>query len=106
MARLFVGDLPWATTNEELSELFSKAGQVMSATIVQDKMTGKSRGFGFVEMSDGDASKAIEMLNGQEYGGRKLVVNEAKPREDRPRRSFGGGRGGYDRGHGRSDYND
>ncbi len=104
MAKLFVGDLPWATTNEELSELFSKAGQVLSATIIQDKISGRSRGFGFVEMSDEDAPKAIEMLNGQEYGGRKLVVNEAKPREDRPRRSFGGGRGGFSRG-GR-DYND
>lgn len=112
MAKLFVGGLPWATTNEELSELFTKAGQVNSASIIQDKMTGRSRGFGFVEMSDEDASKAIEMFNGQEYGGRKLVVNEAKPREDRPRRSFGGGNrgghrhGGYDRGHDRDEYND
>lgn len=113
MAKLFVGGLPWATTNEELSELFTKAGQVNSASIIQDKMTGRSRGFGFVEMSDEDASKAIDMFNGQEYGGRKLVVNEAKPREDRPRRSFGGGgnrggqrHGGYDRGHGRDEYND
>ena len=89
MAKLFVGGLPWATTNEELSDLFSQAGAVISAVVIQDKATGRSKGFGFVEMSDEDANKAKDMYNGQEYGGRTLVVNEARPMEDRPaRRTF------------------
>lgn len=97
MAKLFVGGLPWATTSDELNQLFSQAGAVTSAVVIQDKMTGRSKGFGFVELSDEDAKKAIEMFNGQEYGGRNLVVNEARPMEDRPKRSFGdrGGRGGH-----------
>lgn len=94
MAKLFVGGLPWATTSDELNQMFSQAGAVTSATVIVDKMTGRSKGFGFVEMSDEDAQKATEMFNGSEYGGRKLVVNEARPMTDRPRRSFG------DRGHG------
>ncbi len=94
MAKLFVGGLPWATTSDELNQLFSQAGAVTSAVVIQDKMTGRSKGFGFVEMSDEDAKKATEMYNGQEYGGRNLVVNEARPMEDRPKRSFGGDRGG------------
>ena len=89
MARLFVGGLPWATTNDELNDLFSQAGAVISAVVIQDKATGRSKGFGFVEMSDEDANKAKDMYNGQEYGGRTLVVNEARPMEDRPaRRTF------------------
>lgn len=90
MAKLFVGGLPWATTSDELNDLFTQSGTVTSATVIQDRMTGRSKGFGFVEMSDEDSQKAIEMFNGSDYGGRKLVVNEARPMEPRaPRRSFG-----------------
>lgn len=89
MAKLFVGGLPWATTSDELNQLFSQAGAVTSATVIQDKMTGRSKGFGFVEMSDEDSTKAIEMFNNSDYGGRKLVVNEARPMTPRPQRSFG-----------------
>jgi cold-inducible RNA-binding protein len=96
MAKLFVGGLPWATTSDELNQLFSQAGTVTSATVIQDRMTGRSKGFGFVEMSDDESAKAIEMFNNADYGGRKLVVNEARPMTPRPQRSFGD-RGG-DRG--------
>lgn len=93
--KLYVGGLPYSTSQDELQEAFAKAGAVVSASIIMDKMTGRSRGFGFVEMgSDGDAQKAIEMWNGQDFGGRKLTVNEAKPLEARPPRregNFGGG---------------
>ena len=100
--KLFVGGLPWATTNDDLKDLFSQAGTVASATIITDKMTGRSRGFGFVEFdNDDDATKALDMFNGKEYNGRNLVVNEAKPMTDRPQRS-GGGRGGF--GGGRDQY--
>ena len=93
--KLFVGGLPWATTNDDLKDLFSQAGTVASATIITDKMTGRSRGFGFVEFeSDADADNALNMFNGKEYNGRNLVVNEAKPMTDRPSRG-GGGRGGF-----------
>jgi cold-inducible RNA-binding protein len=96
MAKLFVGGLPWATTSDELNQLFSQAGAVISAVVINDRATGRSKGFGFVEMSDEDSNKAIEMFNGQEYGGRTLVVNEARPMEDRPKRSFGNRpRGGF-----------
>ena len=93
MAKLFVGGLPWATTSEELQQLFANAGTVVSAVVIQDKMTGRSKGFGFVEMSDEDAEKAKQMYDGQEYGGRTLVVNEARPMEPR-KPGFGGGNGG------------
>jgi RNA recognition motif-containing protein len=97
--KLFVGSLPWATTSDELKELFSQAGTVSSATIISDKMTGRSRGFGFVEFdNDEEADAAVAMFNGKEFGGRNLLVNEARPMADRPpRRSFGGGgdRGGH-----------
>ncbi|MBU6447691.1 RNA-binding protein [Patescibacteria group bacterium] len=96
MAKLFVGGLPWATTSDELNQLFSQAGTVTSAVVISDRMTGRSKGFGFVEMSDEDSQKATEMFNGSDYGGRKLVVNEARPMTERPKRSFGD-RG--DRGH-------
>lgn len=93
--KLFVGGLPWATTNDDLKALFSAAGTVMSATIITDKMTGRSRGFGFVEFeNDAEADAAVAQFNGQQYNGRALVVNEAKPMGDRPQRSFGGGGGG------------
>ncbi len=97
MAKLFVGGLPWATTSDELNQMFAQAGTVTSATVIQDRMTGRSKGFGFVEMSDEDAAKAIQMFNDSDYGGRKLVVNEARPMTPRPQRSFGdrGDRGGH-----------
>ena len=93
--KLYVGGLPYSTTQDELQNAFAKAGAVVSASIIMDKMTGRSRGFGFVEMgSDGDAQKAIEMWNGQDLDGRKLTVNEAKPLEARPPRREGGFGGG------------
>ena len=98
--KLYVGGLPYSTTDVELKEAFSKVGTVVSANVISDKMTGRSRGFGFVEMEDADADKAVETMNGQELGGRKITVNEARPMGDRPpRRNFdrGGNRGGGDR---------
>jgi RNA recognition motif-containing protein len=92
--KLYIGGLPYTTTQDELQEAFAKAGSVVSTSIIMDKMTGRSRGFGFVEMgSDDDAQKAIEMWNGQDFGGRKLTVNEAKPLEARPPRRESGGYG-------------
>jgi cold-inducible RNA-binding protein len=94
--KLFVGGVPWATTSDDLSQLFGQYGQVTSAVVITDKMTGRSRGFGFVEFAnDADADAAIAGQNEKEFNGRTLVVKEAKPLEDRPKRSFGGGRGGY-----------
>ena len=92
--KLYVGGLPYSTSQDELQNAFSKAGTVTSANIIMDKMTNRSRGFGFVEMAtDEDAQKAIEMWNGQDFDGRKLTVNEAKPLEARaPRREGGGDR--------------
>lgn len=89
--KLYVGNLPWSATADSLKEEFSKAGTVIGASIITDKMTGKSRGFGFVEMEDADADKAISMFHGQDMGGRALTVNEARPMAERPqgpRRSF------------------
>ena len=87
--KLYVGGLPYATTNESLKEAFAKAGAVISATVMIDKMTGRSRGFGFVEMEDADADAAIEMYNGKDLEGRRVVVNEARPMTERPpRRNF------------------
>lgn len=83
-AKLFVGSLPFSTTSEQLKEVFSKAGEVVEANVVMDKMTGRSRGFGFVEMSTEDAAKkAIAELNGTEVEGRKIFVSEAKPQAPR-----------------------
>jgi RNA recognition motif-containing protein len=95
---IYVGNLSFGTTEQELKDLFGQFGQVESASIIVDKATGKSRGFGFVVMPDDAASqKAIEELNGKEHGGRKLTVNQAKDREDKARRGggFGGSRGGF-----------
>ena len=78
--RLYVGNLPYKTDDESLKAQFSAAGQVSSAKVIQDRDTGRSKGFGFVEFAtDADANKAIEMFNGQEFEGRKLVVNVARP---------------------------
>lgn len=86
MKKLYVGGLPYSTTQDELSEFFSKAGKVASATIISDKMSGRSKGFGFVEMtSDEEAQAAIKMFNGTEMEGRKLTVDEARAKEERPR---------------------
>ena len=86
---IYVGNLSYSATERELTDLFGTFGDVTSATIIKDKMTGRSRGFGFVEMSDDiQGEAAIEALNEQEVGGRRLVVNQARPREERPRRSF------------------
>lgn len=93
--KLYVGGLPYSTTDTELKDAFSKAGAVSSAIVIMDKMTGRSKGFGFVEFaSDEDAQKAIDMWNGKDFGGRSITVNEARPMEDRPRRDFRGGGGG------------
>jgi cold-inducible RNA-binding protein len=94
--RLYVGGLSYSTQQDSLKNAFSQAGNVESATIIMDKMTGRSKGFGFVEMTnDDDAQKAIDMWNGKEFEGRTLTVNEARPMEPRAPRSggFGGGRG-------------
>ena len=93
--KLFVGNIDYSVTENDLQDHFSKAGTVLSVNIIMDRMTGKSRGFGFVEMSSQEeANKAVEELNSSELGGRKLTVNEARPMEERPR-SGGGGGGGY-----------
>ena len=92
-AKIYVGGLPYSTTEQELSDLFATHGAVVSARIITDKFTGQSRGFGFVEMSsDSEAGAAIAALNGTQFGGRSLTVNEARPQEPR---SGGGGRGGF-----------
>src|SRR3989344_8456148 len=96
--KLYVGGLPYSTTDDELKEHFVQAGSVESATVIMDRMSGRSKGFGFVEMaSDEEAQKAIEMFNGQDFGGRNLTVNEARPKTDSPR---GGGGGGFRGGRG------
>lgn len=99
--KLYVGNLPFSTSNSDLEELFASIGTVESATVVEDRETGRSRGFGFVEMaSQEEGTAAIEQLNGSDMNGRELKVNEARPRENRgfggPRGGGGGGgRGGY-----------
>ena len=98
MLNLYVGNLPYSVTDQELNDIFSEIGEVQSARVMNDRETGRSRGFGFVEMkNEDDGREAIEKLNGQDMGGRALVVNEARPREERPRGGgggFGGGGGG------------
>lgn len=89
-ARLFVGNLPYSVDSAKLEEMFSQAGNVASAQVLIDRMTGRSRGFGFVEMADDEGTqKAIDTLNNTDIDGRKIVVNIARPREERPER------GGY-----------
>jgi RNA recognition motif-containing protein len=92
--KVYVGNLPFSASGEELRALFEAYGEVTSATVVTDRETGRSRGFGFVEMGDDNARRAIEALNNHDMGGRPLVVNEARPREEGgPRRGGGGGNG-------------
>ena len=96
--KLYVGNLSFRVTSEDLQDYFAAAGAVESANVVFDRETGRSRGFGFVEMAtEDDANNAIAQFNGQEYDGRNMVVNEARPREDR---GGGGGYGGGNRGSG------
>lgn len=99
--KLYVGNLSYQMDSSELEQLFAQHGQVLSAQIINDRDTGRSKGFGFVEMAnDGEADSAIASLNGQQHGGRALTVNEARPREDRGGGGGGGG-GGYAGGGGR-----
>ncbi|HEX2270405.1 MAG TPA: RNA-binding protein [Pyrinomonadaceae bacterium] len=104
--KLYVGNLAFQTSSEELQQLFSQAGTVQSASVIEDRDTGRSRGFGFVEMaSPEEGANAISQFNGKEFNGRNLTVNEARPREDRGNRGGGGGgRGGYGGGGGRGGY--
>lgn len=100
--KLYVGNLSFQTTEAELRELFEEHGQVTSASLVMDRETGRPRGFGFVEFADAaSANKAIEALNGKNFGGRDLTVNEARARESRGPGGGGGHRGGGNRGGGR-----
>lgn len=99
--KLYVGNLPYNIDDATLRGLFEGFGEVHSARVVSDRDSGQSKGFGFVEMNDGDAQTAMNALNGQEHGGRTLRVNEARPQEPR---TGGGGRGGYGGGGGRGRY--
>ena len=95
--KIYVGGLPYAVRDEELKEFFAAAGNIESATVIMDRATNRSKGFGFVEFStDDEAQKAIEMFDSKDFGGRTINVNEAKPMEDRPRRDNTGG--GFGRG--------
>jgi RNA recognition motif-containing protein len=99
--KLYVGNLSFRTTSDELKDAFAAVGTVESASVIEDRDTGRSRGFAFVEMGTAEeAAAAIEQFNGKDFGGRNLTVNEAKPRENR---GGGGGRGGYGGGGGDRD---
>lgn len=107
--KLYVGNLSYNTTGDILKNTFSQAGAVESATVIMDKFSGRSKGFGFVEMSnDDEANKAIEMFNGKELDGRTMTVNEARPMEPRAPRGegggFRGGRGGFGGGHRKAEW--
>jgi len=94
MKSIFVGNLPWSVSNADLEAKFSEFGTVLSARVMTDKMTGKSRGFGFVDMEDADAEKAIAALSGYKWGDREITVNEAKPKTERRDGDRNGGRSG------------
>ena len=85
MKKIYVGNLPWRTTEAELQDFFAKFGEVQSVAIITDRETGRSRGFGFIELEDGAADKAISEADGKDFGGRPLRVNEAREGERRPR---------------------
>src|ERR671918_378683 len=94
--KLYVGNLAFQTSSNDLQQLFAQAGTVESASVIEDRDTGRSRGFGFVEMSSKEEGEAaISQFNGKEFNGRNLTVNEARPREDRGGNRGGGGRGGF-----------
>lgn len=96
--KLFVGSLSYSVNDDQLKDAFAAAGTVVSAKVIIDRETGRSKGFGFVEMSSDDEAKAaIDQLNGKEIEGRAIAVSEARPQENRERRSFGGGNGGGNR---------
>jgi RNA recognition motif-containing protein len=96
--KLFIGSLAWATNDDSLKDFFAGVGTVVSASVIMDRETNRSKGFGFVEMSSEEEAKAaVEQLNGKELDGRAIVVSEARPREERPRDGGGGGYGGGDR---------
>lgn len=97
-SRLFVGNLSYQTMEKDLQDYFAQAGVVTSVNVMMDKYTGKSRGFAFIEMSTAEeATKAVEMFQGKDLGGRPLTVNIARPKEERPPRQGGGGYRGHDR---------
>jgi RNA recognition motif-containing protein len=106
MKKIYVGNMPWSIDDDALAALFESHGEVLSAKVISDRETGRSRGFGFVEMDDANATAAIEGLEGHAVDGRTLVVNEARPRPDRGGRGGGGGggRGGYGGGGGGGGY--
>lgn len=96
--KIFVGSLPWAITSDMLRDLFAEYGEIVDAVVISDRMTGRSKGFGFVTFATEESAQKSLEKNGQDVEGRAIVVNIAKPREERPRRDFGGGgRGGNDR---------
>ena len=97
--KLYVGNLSWNTTDESLSNAFAQAGNVVSAVVIKDKFSGRSKGFGFIEMEEAEANAAIEMWNEKELDGRNIKVNEARPMEDRPPR-----RDNFSRNGGRSNF--
>lgn len=98
MNKLYVGNLPYSITDSSLSDMFSQYGNVVSASIIMDRATNRSKGFGFVEFESADeANAAIQAMNNTEMEGRNIVVSIARPKEDRPRRTFGGGGGGGSR---------
>ena len=97
MKSIFVGNLPWSATDDELKNKFSEFGNVLSARIVTDKFSGKSRGFGFVDMEDADAEKAVAGMAGQKWGDRELTVNEARPKSSGGGGGRSGGRKNFDR---------
>ena len=98
MKSIFVGNLPWSVSDEDMKTKFSEFGNVISARVVKDNFSGKSRGFGFVDMDDADAEKAIAAMTGYKWGDRELTVNEAKPKGEKRERSGGNGGGGERRG--------
>jgi RNA recognition motif-containing protein len=97
MKSIFVGNLPWSVSDEDLKAKFSEFGNVISARVVKDNFSGKSRGFGFVDMDDADAQKAIADMTGYKWGDREVTVNEAKPKTERRDREGGERRGGFNR---------
>lgn len=95
--KLYVGNIANTVTDQELNDLFSSYGSVLSARVIKDKFSGQSRGFGFVELSDSDAQSAMSALNGSDFNGQRIIVSEARPPQERPG-GFGGNRGGGSRG--------